>query len=218
MKKIVILLSTLILCLSYITGQEVIVKEVSGRVEFQIPGGPWTAVEKGIEIPITATISTGFQSRAVLESPRSTIIVQPLTRLTIDELQSRGSSSQTSLSLRTGRISAVVKKNENEPTRFQVKSPIATAAVRGTAFSFNGFQLTVEEGLVAFSSSGGRVITVPLGASTEMKEDGVPVEVIDSILEQITVNPSAVSDLVIPLLEDLGLIDLGIEDLIVTIQ
>ena len=218
MKKIIILITTLILCLSYITGQEVIVKEVSGRVEFQIPGGRWNAVEKGIEIPVAATISTGFQSRAVLESPRSTIIVQPLTRLTIDELQSRGSSSQTSFSLRTGRISAVIKKNEDEPTRFQVKSPIATAAVRGTEFSFNGFQLTVEEGLVAFSSAGGRVITVPLGASTEMKEDGVPVEVIDSILEQITVNPSAVSDLVIPLLEDLGLIDLGIDDLIVTIQ
>jgi hypothetical protein len=224
MRKIILLLSLLSAVVLSINAQQFIAKEVTGRVEYQVPGGNWLTADKGIEIPVSATISTGFQSRAILESPRSTIIVQPLTRLTIDELQNRGASNQTSISLRTGRISASVKKNEDEPTRFQVKSPIATAAVRGTEFTFNGFQLTVESGLVAFSSEGGRIITVPLGGSSEMLEDGIPVEVVDALLEQISVNPSAVSDLAIPLLDSLdsldvlGLIDFSIDDLIVTVQ
>ncbi|MDA3812520.1 MAG: FecR family protein [Spirochaetaceae bacterium] len=224
MRKIILLLSLLSAAVLSINAQQFIAKEVTGRVEYQVPGGNWLTADKGIEIPVSATISTGFQSRAILESPRSTIIVQPLTRLTIDELQNRGASNQTSISLRTGRISASVKKNEDEPTRFQVKSPIATAAVRGTEFTFNGFQLTVESGLVAFSSEGGRIITVPLGGSSEMLEDGIPVEVVDALLEQISVNPSAVSDLAIPLLDSLdsldvlGLIDFSIDDLIVTVQ
>lgn len=221
MKKTMLVLSLILLSTFYITSQEMTVREVSGRVEFQNPGDKWIPVEKGMNIPVSATISTGFQSRAVLESSRSTVIVQPLTRLTIDQIQAQGQSSQTSLSLRTGRISAVVKKSDDEPTLFQVKSPIATAAVRGTEFTFNGFQLSVESGLVAFSSDGGRVVTVPRGANTEMLENGVPVDVVDALLAAISVDPSVVediADLILPLLDDLGFIDVQIDDLIVTVQ
>ena len=213
MKKIIFMITTLLMSAVCIYGQQVVVKETTGRVEFQIPGGRWNPVEKGTEIPVSSTISTGFQSRAVLESPRSTIIVQPLTRLTIDELQSRSSGSTTSLSLRTGRISAVVKKNEAEPTRFQVRSPIATAAVRGTEFTFNGYQLIVESGLVAFSSDNGRVITVPIGGSSEISEDGIPVEVLEALIREITVSPSTISTTIIPILVEYGLLDLDLDDL-----
>lgn len=216
MKKMILIITTLLVSAFYVYGQEVVVKEATGRVQFQVPGGNWSPVEKGIVIPVSATISTGFQSRAVLESSRSTIIVQPLTRLTIDELQSRDSGSRTSLSLRTGRISAVVKKNDAEPTRFQVRSPIATAAVRGTQFSFNGFQLEVKEGLVAFSSDGGRVITVPLGSSSEMQEGGIPLDVLEALLEDLTVDPAAFGDTLFSLLEDIGLF--SIDDLVVMVQ
>lgn len=216
MKKIILLITILFISVLYLNSQEVVVKEATGRVEFQVPGGSWSTVEKGITIPVSATISTGFQSRAVLESPRSTIIVQPMTRLTIDELQSRDTGSRTSLSLRTGRISAVVKKNDTEPTRFQVRSPVATAAVRGTEFTFNGFQLEVEEGLVAFSSDGGRVITVPLGGNSEMQEDGIPLEVLEALLADITVDPAAFGDSIFSLLEDFGLF--SIDDLVVIVQ
>jgi len=226
MKKIILFITALFLTSVCIYGQQVVVREASGRVEYQIPGQSWRPAEKGIEIPVSATISTGFQSRAVLESPRSTIVVQPLTRLTIDELQSSSSGSQTSLSLRTGRISAVVKKNEAAPTRFQVKSPIATAAVRGTEFSFNGYQLVVESGLVAFSSDSGRVITVPIGGYSEMTEEGIPVEVLEALIQEITVNPATIASAIVPILVDFGLLDNSqgdipddvIDDLVVTVQ
>lgn len=197
--------------------QEVTVREVAGNVEVQLRGGSWTSVSKGDVIPVSATISTGFQSRAVLETPRATIVVQALTRMTIDQLQDQGGSASTNLSLRTGRITAVVKKDDERPTSFQVKSPIATAAVRGTQFSFNGFQLQVSDGLVAFSSDGGRVITVPLGNSSEMLEGGVPQEVLDAVIAAISVDPSAGLDAIIPLLDNLGFVDLD-RDLIVTVQ
>ena len=214
MKKIILMITALFLTSVCIYGQQVLVKETTGMVEYQIPGQSWNTVEKGIEIPVSATISTGFQSRAVLESPRSTIVVQPLTRLTIDELQSSSSGSQTSLFLRTGRISAVVKKNNAEPTRFQVRSPIATAAVRGTEFTFNGYQLVVESGLVAFSSDNGRVITVPIGGFSEMTEDGIPVEVLEALIEAITVNPATIANALIPILVDFGLLDLPLDDIV----
>jgi hypothetical protein len=217
MKKI-LLLSLILIASFIICAQDVTVREVSGRVESMIPGGVWKAVEKGDVIPLSASISTGFQSRAVLESSRSTIIVQPLTRLTIDELQSRSADSQTRISLRTGRILASVKKSTEEPSRFQVKSPVATAAVRGTEFDFNGFQLSVDSGLVAFSSEGGRIVTVPLGALTEMSGDGIPLDVLEAMIQELTVNPSAVQGTVIPLLESLGLIDFAAGDLVVTVQ
>ncbi|MBB6479738.1 FecR family protein [Spirochaeta isovalerica] len=218
MKKTIfalILIFALSLCLA---AQEVTVREVSGRVEIQLAGQSWKTLSKGDVVPVAATISTGFQSRAVLLSPRATIVVQPLTRLTIDQLQDEGASNQTSLSLRTGRITAAVKKNETEPTRFQVRSPIATAAVRGTEFTFNGFQLQVTDGLVAFSSDGGRIVTVPVGASSEMQDGGIPQEVVDAIVEAVSVDPSAAIDTIIPLLDNLGFIDFSIDDLIVTIQ
>ena len=203
MKKLILAGFILICSVFYLNAQEVTVKDVSGKVEFMIPGGRWAAVGKGITIPLKATIATGFQSRAVLESSRAVIIVQPLTRLSVEELQTRSSGSQTSLSLRTGRISASVKKNDAEPTRFQVKSPIATAAVRGTEFTFNGFQLSVQSGLVAFGSPDGRVVTVPAGRFIEMLAGGVPEDVIFAILQDIMVNPMAVSDEILSFLDSI---------------
>jgi len=218
MKKTVFIFLMIFTASLWLSAQEVTVREVSGRVEVQLPGEGWTSLSKGDVVPVSATISTGFQSRAVLISPRATIVVQPLTRLTIDQLQDEGSNLQTSLSLRTGRITAAVKKNEAEPTRFQVRSPVATAAVRGTEFTFNGFQLKVEEGLVAFSSEGGSIVTVPVGASSEMSGEGIPEEVIDAVLAAVTVDPSTATDTIIPLLDNLGFIDIGVDDLIVAVQ
>lgn len=217
MKKMIVFL-LLLNSVFFIYAQDFTAKEVSGRVQFQIPGGRWTTVGKGDVIPLSASISTGFQSRAVLESESSTIIVQPLTRLTIEELQTRSAGSKTSISLRTGRILASVKKSSEAPTRFQVRSPVATAAVRGTAFDFNGFQLSVEHGLVAFGSDGGRLVTVPLGALSEMTGGGVPLDVLEALVAELTVNPSTAMGSAIPLLESLGLIDFAGGDLVVTVQ
>lgn len=218
MKKRIVFFILIGLVFAQLGAQNVTVREVSGRVEIQLPGQSWKAVERGDIVPLEAIISTGFQSRAVLISPRATIVVQPLTRLSIDTLQDEQGSSRTSLSLRTGRISAAVKKNREEPTRFQVKSPIATAAVRGTKFSFNGFKLEVNEGLVAFSSDGGRIVTVPVGTATEMQSDGIPQEVVDAIIAAVSVDPSAAIDTIIPLLDNLGFLDFSLDDLVVTVQ
>lgn len=179
---------TLLLCSISLAGaQQFVARDVTGRVEFQTGGGTWQTLARGMDIPISALISTGFQSRAVLESDTSTLTVQPLTRLTIDEIQNLNQTeSQTRISLRSGRISAEVKKNEENPSRFEVKSPVATAAVRGTSFTFNGFQLSVQSGIVAFGRPGGRVVTVPVGRKSEMKEGGVPAEVDEAVYEQIS--------------------------------
>ncbi len=138
--------------------------------------------------------------------------------MSIEELQSRSSGSQTSLSLRTGRISAVVKKNDAQPTRFQVRSPIATAAVRGTEFTFNGFQLSVQSGLVAFGSDGSRSVTVPSGMLSVMLEGGVPMDVAEAVLEGYINNPMATAEDILEFLEIFDFFDISIDDLFVTVQ
>ena len=70
--------------------------------------------------------------------------------------------------LRVGRIRAEVKPPVGGATEFTVRSPSATASVRGTVFEFDGIRLSVDEGRVHVSGSdrsgvyvgaGGQVLT-----------------------------------------------------------
>ena len=121
-----------------------IVTRVSGKVEIKLSGRAWTPIGIGDQVPVSATISTGFGSHAVLEGGGALITIEALTRITVEELSmnSRG-ESETSLRLRTGRIRASVRSTEAGKTRFRVSSPVATAAVRGTEFGFNGYEVSV---------------------------------------------------------------------------
>ena len=128
---------------------------------------------------MSATISTGFGSRAVLEANGSRIVVEALSRLTLEELSSDSSgNSNTSLNLRTGRIRAAVRRSNTGTTNFRVGSPVATAAVRGTEFGFNGFGVQVGDGTVNFRSGGsGRNENVPQGGGSGLDDNGNPIPV-----------------------------------------
>ena len=55
----------------------------------------------------------------------------------------------------TGRVKAEVTPREGEKAEFKVKSPTATASVRGTGFEFDGQNLLVDHGAVQFESGAG---------------------------------------------------------------
>jgi len=184
------------------------VTQATGKVEIRLSGGSWTPVNAGAVVPVNASISTGFGSRAVLEGCGAVITVEALTRMSVDELKTNTSGgNETSLGLRTGRVSASVRSTDAGKTRFRVSSSVATAAVRGTEFSFNGFRVDVTRGTVAVSSvSTGRSVNIPQGAHTLVDEMGNPRSLAESRALQALVDSSAIPD---ALGENLSASDIG---------
>ncbi|MDR0998414.1 MAG: FecR family protein [Treponema sp.] len=150
--------------------QEALIRETAGTVEVKEPGAAdWASAKPGQGISRNTTVSTGFKSSAVIEIGNSVLIVQPLTRLTVDELEEAGGNERINLNLRTGRVRADVKPPLGGKTEFVVKSPTATASVRGTMFEFNGIQLRVDEGRVHLS--GGDHAGTYVGAGHQVQTD-----------------------------------------------
>jgi hypothetical protein len=146
-------------------------RELSGRVEIKPPGSAvWVPAEEGMALEKAAVISTGFKSAALLVLENSTISIQPLTRLSLEEILERQGNEQVDVYLRTGRVRAEVRPPAGGKIEFTVRSPIATAAVRGTVFDFDMVNLTVAEGRVQFAAAAGSPVPVRAGESSSVNE------------------------------------------------
>jgi hypothetical protein len=128
--------------------QTALIREISGTVEIKTPGSEWKAAEAGQTLDKASLVSTGFRSTALIRIGNSTVTVRPLTRLSLEEIVVKQDEEQVALNLRAGRVRADVKPPVGGRTDFSVRSPIATASVRGTVFDFDGTRLSVEEGRV----------------------------------------------------------------------
>ncbi|WP_428770680.1 FecR domain-containing protein [Treponema sp. HNW] len=137
MKKTFMLLF-LILVLIPVFALDATVVSVLGKAEVQTAKG-WEPMKTGEKIAEGAVISTGFKSQAVLEIGKSKITVQPLSRLTVEQLTARPDSDHSKVYLDAGSIKADIKAAENKRVGFTVKSPVATASVRGTAGTIDAF-------------------------------------------------------------------------------
>jgi hypothetical protein len=101
------------------------------------------------------TISTGFGSRALLDLGNAVLNVQPLTRLRLEELIQKEGTVQTDLFLRVGKVKAEVKSVAGLQQDFKLRSPVSTAAVRGTEFDYSGYDIVVINGEVIYQTSRG---------------------------------------------------------------
>lgn len=174
MKKIIIMLAILFIAIP-LFADNAVVKEVNGRVEIQKPGGRWQSVSAGDELPTGASISTGFGSSAVIDVGASTLTVDALTRMKLEELMESQGAQTTGLFLRVGKVKAEVKRDTGLSHDFRLRSPSSTAAVRGTVFTFDGKSITVDRGLVAMiSASIEREILVAAGETFELPQNGLP--------------------------------------------
>lgn len=175
---------------------------VTGKVQVSRSGGAWVTVAVGDSVPVSATLSTGFRSTATLEGFGATLELEALSRMTVNELRATsGGGAETSLGLRTGRIRASVRSTSAGRTQFRVSSPVATAAVRGTEFGFNGYRVDVGSGTVGLvSRTSGRTVNIPQGANSKVDENGNPIPVAESKAEQSVVDSSAIPAAVDPLI------------------
>ena len=150
------------------------ITEVAGKVECKLPGKDWVAAKTGTVLPAGSLISTGFKSTAILKTESATLTVKPVTRLSLEELVKSEGTTKTQMFLMAGRVKAEVTPRKGEQAEFKVKSPTATASVRGTGFEFDGQNLLVDHGAVQFESDTGIGIsqTVTSGEFSTLSQTG----------------------------------------------
>ena len=152
-KKLLSLVLCLFLSLSTVFADDAQVMAVTGKAEVQ-KGSDWVALAVGDKVPKGAVISTGFKSELLLKVNSSNIKMGPLTRLTVEQLVQSSSANKTSLFIDSGKVNVEVNKTGGKREDFKVSSPIATASVRGTAFTlFADGRLATHSGLVSKSAS-----------------------------------------------------------------
>lgn len=192
MKKAIFFLCILVLCVLYplaIYSQEVVVEELRGKVEYRLGSASWRALAVGDRIPVGSDISTGFRSRAVLNLGESTLEVKQLTRMSIEDLVEKEGTVKTELFLRVGRVRADVKRREGLQQEFRLRSPVSTAAVRGTSFGFDGLNLDVDEGRVLVRNRFQQSSSVGAGQQSSSNGYAPPKDAVD-LLEQQAVQVS----------------------------
>ena len=172
-------LGILILCIAGISSLAAAaltatITEVAGKVEYKLPGKDWVAAKTGAILPAGSLISTGFKSTAILKTESATLTVKPVTRLSLEELVKSEGTTKTQMFLMAGRVKAEVTPRKGEQAEFKVKSPTATASVRGTGFEFDGQNLLVDHGAVQFESDTGIGIsqTVTSGEFSTLSQTG----------------------------------------------
>lgn len=131
--------------------QDAFLDEVKGKVEIKrSESDNWISASNGMEVFLSDTLSTGFGASAILKMDNSSVILKPLSRLTMDMLIKSEKKVTTSLFLQVGAITAEVESSSDVRQNFQVQSPFSTASVRGTEFDYDGKKLEVFDGKVAF--------------------------------------------------------------------
>ncbi len=163
-------------------------EEVNGKVEIRRAGGSWEPAAVGMDIDRDTTISTGFGATAELTLADSTLEVEQLTRMTLVRLVESSDEVDTEVFLNVGRVSANVRTAERRQA-FEVRSPVSTAAVRGTRFRFDGQRLQVLEGNVSFGNAMGQSRNVGAGQQSTISGEGEgPSSPQQEILDELSTN------------------------------
>ena len=172
-RYIAIGLSLLLTTVFTATALEATIAEVNGKVEIRQGEDVWRTAQVGQTLPVGASISTSFNSTALLQVGASEVEVKPLTRVRIQELISDGGVDRSEVDMPVGRISANIRGGERR-AEFTVRSPVATASVRGTSFDFDGVNLDVAEGVVVLANKFNEAVAVAQGEQSSATGDAPP--------------------------------------------
>ena len=173
MRKIIVFAMFAGVSLLSVMAQEASFSEVNGKVEYQTGSDTWKPARPGDKVGKGVVISTGFKSTAVLMIGKSSISIKPLTRMTLEDIVKTEGGTQSQLFLLAGRVKADIPPQPGQTTEFKVKSPTATASVRGTGFEFDGVNLIVEHGTVQLMTATGQTRMVGAGEFSYVARGGV---------------------------------------------
>jgi len=151
------------------------IKEMTGTVELKTSdSADWFTAKAGDRIGKDTIISTGFKSMAIIAAGNSTIMVRPLTRLSLEEIINMNETETVNVKLNTGRIRVEVNPPAGGKANFTVKTPITTASVRGTIFEMSPNNIQVLKGAVDYRPANGnyiRSVMVNAGYDSEINTD-----------------------------------------------
>ncbi|MBN2650947.1 MAG: FecR domain-containing protein [Spirochaetales bacterium] len=162
MKKLIVTVVFALLSISIFANPQAKISLIRGKVEIQDKNGNWIAAKENMEVPLQTMISTGFKSSAVITINEINMTVSPLTRLKIEELEQKGDTQSTAVFLQSGKVKTEVNSKEKKHD-FKFRSPVSTASVRGTVFTFTGRTLIVHIGSVDFYNNIGQRVNIATG-------------------------------------------------------
>ncbi len=154
------------------------VAQWTGRAQVQLPGGSLSAPTRRQTLPPGTLLDSGDGRLLLQLEDESEVLVQPHTRLL---LKQPGSGDWNYLQLLWGRIRTHVMKRTGGAPPFQLDTPSAVIAVRGTRFDVEvnprkTTEVDVFEGLVEVAGVGvqGASVLVRPGYSTRVGPGSAP--------------------------------------------
>lgn len=178
-----------LLCAMPLSALDGTVVTVSGKVEYQDAAGSWKTMKAGDPLTAGTMVSTGFKSEATVKLGASILTIKPLTRMTLTQLVEKEDTVNTELYLEVGNVKAEVNSLNNKKNGFTVKSPVATASVRGTVFEI-GEDLIVHQGSVVMVTPLGQTRTGSAGQQLEIVGESIasPVVALQTKMETIVLS------------------------------
>lgn len=156
----------LLACVVPLFAEPVIVKSFQGKAEVQRQATPgkWFPLRVGLELNPGDSVRTG-QGKADLKlSDGSKMVLAPRSQLSVKQ----NSVTERSFDLGFGKVRSFVKKLR-PGSKFEMKTPLAAASVRGTVFETgfdpesNSGSVEVDEGSVDVTGADGQTVNVPAG-------------------------------------------------------
>lgn len=141
---------------------------ISGDVLTRFGASDFAPATDGVVLYVGSTVRTGADARAVITLfEGSTVELEPASDITIEEATRRSGSTIVQLAQSVGRSWHVVTHLTTADSRYEVRTPAATASVRGTAF-----EVAVDDGVggpaTTVTTTEGRVATADASASSEV--------------------------------------------------
>ncbi len=165
MKKTLITLAISFCILTAASAFDATVISAKGKAEV-LKGESWVSLKAGSSISKGDVIQTGFKSEVILKLKETVVTVAPLSRITMEQLAEKKDKDESKIFLDTGSLKSDIKKSENRRVGFQVRSPVATASVRGTVIdvtnTYGGMNVDTISGVCAMwrsSSSEAEIAT-----------------------------------------------------------
>ncbi len=142
---------------------------ISGSVLVRHPDADFMPAHDGDALAVGDTVRTEADSRAVLTMfEGSTVELEPLTEITIDDASRHADSTIVLFTQMLGRTWHVVTHLLTPDSRYNVKTPAATASVRGTAFEVTVSDRPGEVGATTVTTTNGAVATLDASGGAEV--------------------------------------------------
>jgi hypothetical protein len=157
---------------------------ISGDVLTRFGGMSFASAADGAVLYVGSAVRTAYGARAVITLfEGSTVELEPGSEVMIEEATTRSDATIVQLAQSLGRSWHVVTRLTNADSRYEVRTPSATASVRGTAFEVvvtDGATgptttVTTTEGLVAtLDTAATREVLVAPAQTTTVRANAAP--------------------------------------------